>query len=115
MMLAVVISRVGDSPIPGAGAYVDSKAGGAACTGDGVRKAGRGTILGACARLLTEIFTGHTAFLSWGTHRSTDINYCNSFPSRGVPVKIMKTQKSYHSMVVLSKAILVLWSLPKLS
>jgi len=27
--------RVGDSPIPGAGAYVDSKAGGAACTGDG--------------------------------------------------------------------------------
>merc|ERR1712212_1295965 len=27
--------RVGDSPIPGAGAYVDSTAGGAACTGDG--------------------------------------------------------------------------------
>ena len=28
-------SRVGDSPIPGAGAYVDNTAGGAACTGDG--------------------------------------------------------------------------------
>jgi isoaspartyl peptidase/L-asparaginase-like protein (Ntn-hydrolase superfamily) len=27
--------RVGDSPIPGAGAYVDNTAGGAACTGDG--------------------------------------------------------------------------------
>lgn len=27
--------RVGDSPIPGAGAYVDASAGGAACTGDG--------------------------------------------------------------------------------
>ncbi len=27
--------RVGDSPIPGAGAYVDATAGGAACTGDG--------------------------------------------------------------------------------
>ncbi len=27
--------RVGDSPIPGSGAYVDSEAGGAAATGDG--------------------------------------------------------------------------------
>ena len=29
------ISRVGDSPIPGAGAYADSTVGGAAATGDG--------------------------------------------------------------------------------
>ena len=28
-------SRVGDSPIPGSGAYVDSEVGGAAATGDG--------------------------------------------------------------------------------
>ena len=28
-------SRVGDSPIPGSGAYVDSAVGGAAATGDG--------------------------------------------------------------------------------
>ena len=28
-------SRVGDSPIPGSGAYVDSSVGGAAATGDG--------------------------------------------------------------------------------
>ena len=27
--------RVGDSPIPGSGAYVDNTVGGAACTGDG--------------------------------------------------------------------------------
>ena len=30
-----VISRVGDSPIMGAGAYADSGVGGAAATGDG--------------------------------------------------------------------------------
>lgn len=30
-----VCSRVGDSPITGAGAYADSTAGGAAATGDG--------------------------------------------------------------------------------
>jgi len=28
-------SRVGDSPIPGSGAYVDNEVGGAAATGDG--------------------------------------------------------------------------------
>ena len=28
-------SRVGDSPIPGSGAYVDNNVGGAAATGDG--------------------------------------------------------------------------------
>lgn len=31
----LVCSRVGDSPIIGAGAYADSTAGGAAATGDG--------------------------------------------------------------------------------
>ncbi|RWS22082.1 putative N(4)-(beta-N-acetylglucosaminyl)-L-asparaginase-like protein [Leptotrombidium deliense] len=30
-----ISGRVGDSPIPGAGAYVDQEIGGAACTGDG--------------------------------------------------------------------------------
>lgn len=30
-----IFSRVGDSPIPGAGAYADNLVGGAAATGDG--------------------------------------------------------------------------------
>jgi isoaspartyl peptidase/L-asparaginase-like protein (Ntn-hydrolase superfamily) len=30
-----IFSRIGDSPIPGAGAYVDNEVGGAASTGDG--------------------------------------------------------------------------------
>lgn len=31
----LINSRVGDSPIPGAGAYADNEVGGAAATGDG--------------------------------------------------------------------------------
>ena len=35
LSLLVINSRVGDSPIPGAGAYADTEVGAAAATGDG--------------------------------------------------------------------------------
>lgn len=35
MIIVVIISRVGDSPITGSGCYVEQGVGGAAATGDG--------------------------------------------------------------------------------
>ena len=35
LFLKILISRVGDSPIAGAGCYVEKSVGGAAATGDG--------------------------------------------------------------------------------
>lgn len=35
IIITIIRRRVGDSPIPGAGAYADSSVGGAAATGDG--------------------------------------------------------------------------------